>query len=920
MTKSSNNPMLGLFRIELETHCSTLNDGLTKLEKSPDDLELIKLMVRASHSTMGAAKMVKLEPAISLGQALEDSLTAAEQKKMALNQECIKTMLDAVSHFSSMNQASDDELSDWENSHKEQTDKIISALSSLLSTTSPSPDGDDQNTPDDSSATESANQNAPQEKSSTPEIKPTSSVDESMLELFRVEVESNATLMNSSLLELENDPADAKKLEALMRAAHSIKGAARMVGVNAAVAVAHIMEDGFTAAQNGKITLKPAHMDILLTGVDVLNQISLLSAEEHLSWPDQNRAELEELLSAIKQIVEGKTVTSKLKAPAEKKEPTQKQSGMIPDQSTTSHAPTDGIVRVSANRINRLIGLSGEFMVASGWVNSYSNSLLAVKKRQNDLITTMENLRATLEESNIDEHSRVLLTDAQNKADICRQSLAERLSELEDFDRRTEILAGRLNHEVISSRMRPFKDGIQGFQRMIRDVSRSLDKKVDLKITGENTQVDRDILQKIEAPLNHILRNAVDHGIEIPEERVVFGKPEKGTIHLEAFHNAGMLSIVVSDDGKGVDIDDLKQKIIKKGMVNAEMAKNLSESELLDFLFLPGFSTRDEVTEISGRGVGLDVVHSTIQEIRGQIRSSSTPGHGLRIHLQLPLTLSVIRCLMVEINGESYAFPLARIQNITKLHKSEIEVLENLQYFTNQGHHVGLIDASQVFGKEGELIKGDTLEVIILGDRNNRYGIVINRFLGEHNLAVHTLDSRLGKVKDISAAAITDDGVPTLIIDVDDMLLSIENLISDRRLNKIKGAASNETTLKKKCVLIVDDSLTVREVERKLLESKGYQVDIAVDGMDGWNTVRTGEYDLVISDVDMPRMNGIEFVSMIKQDPNLKSIPVMIVSYKDRQEDRELGLDAGADYYLTKGSFHDETLVDAVVDLIGEAE
>lgn len=953
MTKSSKNPMLDLFRIELDTHCSTLNKDLARLEKSPDDLELfnelVNQMKRAANAIMGAAKMVKLKPAITLGHNMEDCLEAVQQGEITLNQVCVRVLLESTSYLASMNKASDNELDEWENTHEDKINKISAAISSLYATSdsqdttreinTEEPDKiqviNPDSTPDVTADSAPDITTAP--KASIPEIKPTTSVDESMLELFRVEVETNVETLNSSLLDLENNPEDTEKLEALMRAAHSIKGAARMVGVNAAVAVAHIMEDGFTAAQDGKITLQPEHMDVLLDGVDMLNQISLLSAEEHLTWPSQHQAELEGLLVAIMQIVEGEAVTKQPKAPTTNTKTVDENNSASTNEvanekarkstrATTKAAspgsknnPTDGVVRISTSRINRLIGLSGEFMMASGWISSHSNSLLSIKKKQAELITTIEKLRVILEENDSDEHSKSLVSDAQNMADNCKQSLTDRLSELEDFDRRTGILAGRLNHEVISSRMRPFKDGIQGFQRMVRDVARSLNKKINLKVSGENTQVDRDILQKIEAPLNHILRNAVDHGIESPEERIKNGKPETGTIHLEAIHNAGMLSIIVTDDGRGIDLENLRLKIVEKGMVNDKMARNLTESELLDFLFLPGFSTREEVTEISGRGVGLDVVHSTIQEIRGQIRSSTTPGNGLRIHLQLPLTLSMIRCLMVDIGGESYAFPLARIHNITKIHKSEIETLENLQYFTDQGNHIGLIDASQVFNKDPSHKNNEILEIIIIGDRNNRYGVVINGFLGEHSLAVHALDSRLGKIKDISAAAITDDGKPTLIIDVDDMLMSIEDLVSGKRLHKIKRAASNDTAVKRKCVLVVDDSLTVREVERKLLESRGYQVEIAVDGMDGWNTVRTGEYDLVISDIDMPRMNGIEFVSMIKQDPNLKSIPVMIVSYKDRQEDRELGLDAGADYYLAKGSFHDESLIDAVVDLIGEA-
>jgi two-component system sensor histidine kinase and response regulator WspE len=564
------------------------------------------------------------------------------------------------------------------------------------------------------------------------------------------------------------------------------------------------------------------------------------------------------------------------------------------------------------------MGLAGEFRVSAGWIRTHTASMLTLKKRQSELMVLLDHLQTVTEEHELGDRARTLLRDAQQKADDCRQALAARLAELDDFDRRTGNLSGRLSHEVISSRMRPFGDGVHGFQRMVRDVARSLGKQVDLRIVGTDTQVDRDILDKIEAPLNHILRNAVDHGLETPEERMAAGKPAEGTIVLEAMHNAGMLSIIIKDDGRGVDLDALRRKIVAKGMVSEGMARDLSESELLDFLFLPSFSTRDQVTEISGRGVGLDVVHNAVQEMRGQIRASTKPGKGLRLNLQLPLTLSVVRSLMVEIGNELYAFPLARVESILKVERSAIATVEDRQFITHEGQHIGLVDATQVLGCDTGDRADDLLSVVIIGDRSQSYGLVVGRFAGERELAVRALDPRLAKVKDISAAAVTETGEPLLILDVDDMLRSIENLVSGRRLSKVRESEKGTEATGKR-VLIVDDSLTVREVERKLLESRGYDVDVAVDGMDGWNTVRLGSYDLVISDVDMPRMNGIEFVGLIKTDPKLKALPVMIVSYKDRPEDRDRGLQAGADYYLAKGSFHDETLLDAVVDLIGEA-
>jgi two-component system sensor histidine kinase and response regulator WspE len=354
-------------------------------------------------------------------------------------------------------------------------------------------------------------------------------------------------------------------------------------------------------------------------------------------------------------------------------------------------------------------------------------------------------------------------------------------------------------------------------------------------------------------------------------------------------------------------------------MVTEAMAKDLSETELLEFLFLPGFSTREEVTEISGRGVGLDVVHTTVQRMRGVARATTEPGKGTRFHLQLPVTLSIVRVLLVEICGEPYAIPLARIDRTMKLDTSRIESLESRQYFTIDNQHVGIVFASQVFGCNNTPGVNDELSVVVLGERLNRSGLVVDRFMGERSLVVHTLDPRLGKVQDICGASGLENGDPCLIIDVDDMLRSIDILIAGGRLDRIKDSETTTTHAGKR-ILVVDDSITVREVERNMLATRGYQVDVAVDGMDGWNAVRMSDYDLVISDVDMPRMNGFEFVRLIKQDDRLHGTPVMIVSYKDREEDRQRGLEAGADYYLTKGSFHDETLINAVVDLIGTAK
>jgi two-component system sensor histidine kinase and response regulator WspE len=580
------------------------------------------------------------------------------------------------------------------------------------------------------------------------------------------------------------------------------------------------------------------------------------------------------------------------------------------------------------------MGLAGESLVEAKWLETFADSLLKVKANQVRLSSLIDGLQELSGNGNLGEsqYQNRQIEEKMNAlrltASECQQLLGDRHNELELFCQRFSNLGDRLYRQVIATHATPFADRGQSFPRMVRDLARELGKKVNLEIIGKSTLVDRDILERLEAPLFHILRNALDHGIETPQERLAVGKPEEGTIRIEVIHRAGMLLIIISDDGRGIDMETLRQEIIRKNHINPEVANQLTENELMEFLFLPGFSTAKIVTEISGRGVGLDVVHSTVREVGGTLRAVSQPGKGLTIYLQLPLTLSVLRTLLVEISKEPYAFGLARIDRVVMLPRTEIIVSENQPFFMLNDQPVGLISAHQVLELPSQNINKEYLPIVVISDggsrlnsssRLNYYGLVIDRFMGECSLVVRPLDPRLGKVPNINAAALMDDGSPVLIIDVEDIVRSITKIFAAGQLSQVNQSSSQTVTKTYKRILVVDDSITVREMERKLLENNGYQVDVAVNGMDGWNAVRSGEYDLVVTDIDMPRMNGFELTTQIRANGKLKHLPVIIVSYKDREEDRIQGLEAGANYYLTKSSFHDRTLLKAVIDVIGEA-
>ena len=746
----------------------------------------------------------------------------------------------------------------------------------------------------------------------------------SMLDLFRLEVDGQREVLTSGLLSLERNPAAADQLEACMRAAHSLKGAARIVGLGAAVSVAHAMEDCFVAAQDGRLSLGKARVDLMFRGLDLLVRIANTPEAEAAGWaasaPPEVAAFQAELAAALETQPDAPSATpatpASTAAPPEDSA-TPATAAPVPSESKDGK---DRTLRVAAQNLNRLLGLSGESLVESRWLTPFAESLLRLRRMQGEAGRRFNSVQESLAGQGIDEVAQAGLLDLHRRLGECEQFLALRLAELEAFDQRSSSVARRLYDEAIACRMRPFADGIQAFPRMVRDLSHELGKQAHLELIGESTQVDRDVLELLEAPLGHLLRNALDHGMETAAERVAAGKPAEGTLRLEARHAAGMLQVSVSDDGQGIDLAQVRRTVVQRGLTDQATADKLIEAELLEFLFLPGFTVRDVVTEISGRGVGLDAVQNMVKQLRGSLRVSTEPGLGARFQMHLPLTVSVVRTLLTEIGGEAFAFPLAFIDNTLTVRREQIELLEGRQHFSSGGRQIGLVGGLQVLGGNDLALSRGELPVVVVGDQHGRYGVVVDRFLGVRELVVQPLDARLGKIKDISAGALLENGAPVLILDVDDLVRSIDKLIATGHLDKVGNAADGlRKGARRKRVLVVDDSLTVRELERKLIESGGYDVEVAVDGADGWNAVRVGQFDLVVTDVDMPRMDGIGLVTLIKQDPRLHGLPVMIVSYKDREEDRRRGLEAGADFYLTKGSFHDETLLQAVRDLVGEA-
>ena len=750
----------------------------------------------------------------------------------------------------------------------------------------------------------------------------------SMFDLFQTEVQQHCACLADGLIALEQNASDPKMVEPLMRAAHSVKGAARIINLDGAIGLAHSMEECLVRIQKGIEKPTGSRIDELLRGSDILRSLAdHKSEDEARAWLEQEAGPISALAEALnlppKADVSAAVVIAPAAipvapaaipvAPAATPAPAVVKvatpPAATPSAASAPSAASDAAVLVSSSSLERLLQLSGEALVEARRLESIRRTLTRAKIAQRQLTAALDSLQVT------GRHAG----DAMTAVATSRDALDEALHQVEDHLRRGEELASALHNEAVSSRMRPFGDACGGLARSVRDVARTLGKEVRLIIAGEQVPVDREILRQLEAPLGHLVRNAIDHGIESPDERVAAGKTRQASLRVEARHHAGSLIVEVREDGRGIDRTNLRARIISKKLSDASIVETLGDAELFDFLFLPGFSTAAAVTDISGRGVGLDVVQSMAHSVGGSIEVRSSPA-GTSFAMRLPVTLSVVRAAVISIAGETYALALARLERIDRIARSELKTVEGRLTTVIRGEIVGLVHATEILQLKAstQSESADELAIVSVLAGSRTVGFVVDSFLGEEDLVVRRMDARLGDVAHVDAASIRENGDLLLILDADDLVQSALQLLEQGKLRGDEGRAAISKR-KQRRVLVVEDSITVREVERQMLLRAGYAVDTAVDGMDGWNAVQKVKYDLVVSDVDMPRMNGIEFVRKMRADRRYETLPVVIVSYKDREEDRIAGLEAGASAYLTKGSFQDQSFLQTIADLIGAA-
>lgn len=751
--------------------------------------------------------------------------------------------------------------------------------------------------------------------------------DQRFVALFLTELRDQIKDFESDLLTLESNPEDKKTASKLMRASHSLKGASKAVGFHSLTRLAHSMEDLFSLVQKGEGVLVPHAIDTLLKAVDVLHALSRVEASSLERWLADNKSRIEKALhdlsGAFDHCTQDGATANTLKANPE--DVSRIEAGLIETAEKNDRANAQPLtapqvsseesrfLRVSLPHINHLMGLAGEFIVEAKSLELFERGLGRIKAKAQKISADITRMKEKGEAGKREQFFAVgdsLIS--QGKA--LSLDISNLMLEFERFARVSESLSSKFYQEMVESRMRPFSEGTEFLPRLIRDLCKQLSKKAKLTILGKNTLVDREILEKLEPPLTHLVRNAVDHGLETAKDREAKGKSETGLIRVEATHRDGALVISVFDDGRGIDLDLVKKTIIEKKLVHDSIVEKMEEKEAFKYLFHPGFSTSKEVTEISGRGIGLNVVQSTVEQLGGRVVIKNEGG--TLFEMILPLTLSIIRALLVRISDEPYAFPLTKIKKVLYLAREEIFTVEGREYFKDASKNVGLFNGCSILGLKPIQDIADRVPVVVISDGINDYGIQVDCFLGEKEIAIRELDKKIGKVGTVSAGSFMEDGYPLLILDTEGIKASIDKNISESSLSNLNPYKEKKEPGRKKRILIVDDSAIVRRVLSYLLTTEGFEVDQAVDGQDGLKRVKKERYDLLISDIDMPEMTGIELIHKIREEFKEFKLPVILLSYKDESGFSEAMKPLRVSRFFSKSQFQDRIFVEAVRNLV----
>ena len=730
---------------------------------------------------------------------------------------------------------------------------------------------------------------------------------ERLLAAFKTEAEEHIKALSAGLIKLEKAPpahTQEKILETIYRETHSFKGAARAVNITEIESICQSLEGVLASLKRKELNPWPEMFDTLYLAIDTIEKI--LSSG--------NAVEVSKLIEQLTQLKAGEV---KKQAKASKRHPP--KSGK-PKADELEKPVISETIRISLSKLAELFRQTEEMLSVKQTMGQRVTDLRDVSAMvgqwKKDWAKTYQGIRQSLKV----EVQNPKLKEFFDWNFSFEKSIENRLSTLEksaEHDHRA--IGGMIDsllEEMKKSLMFPFSSVLEILPRMVRNLSKDKGKEVQLVLEGDEVEIDRRILEEMKDPIIHLIRNCIDHGIEKPEERARLHKPQEGVVTVAISQVGGdKVEILISDDGSGIGMANVKKAAAKRGVMTEKEVGELNEQKSLSLIFQSGVSTNPIITDISGRGLGLAIVQEKVGKLGGFISVETHLHKGTSFRMLLPLTLATFRGVMVRTSDQLFMIPTANVDRVMRIKQDEIKTVENRETITMDEATFSLVHLDDILEIARKETKYTTSELIamVLGAGEKRIAFIVDEVLSEQEGLVKKLNKQLSRIRNIAGATVLGSGEVIPILNVSDLIKSaVKAAIAPVRT----GVSPEEVEGKRKSIQVVEDSITARMLLKNILESAGYLVETATDGMDAFASLREGAFDLIVSDVDMPRMNGFELTSKIRRDKKLADIPVVLVTALESRKDRERGIDVGADAYIVKSSFDQSNLLEVIKRLI----
>jgi two-component system chemotaxis sensor kinase CheA len=789
-------------------------------------------------------------------------------------------------------------------------------------------------------------------------------IQQELMGIFQAELEENLESVNKGLLSLEKsvEPEEQKEIvTTLFRSAHNIKGSSGVVSLVDIRVLSHRMEDVLKAIQEKKLTINSDLLDTLFSTVDALRDSMTAHLKGELLPEERKTA----LINMLEEAAKGNVPPQKRSSPisdtvpgletpggglvGEKSHPSDlapeslvsqpqnpvakgnlsetqpiPQQELKPAASTTNPRPSSpDSIRVSTAKLDALIESLGELLVICMRSEQLQED---ISHLQQELVVWQKAWRRVrpgfnrllrqkdekIRQDTFQKNDVLPLLDFLSANDQHRKKISGQINTLLPAAINNKNRLGLLSHDLQNrarqTRMMPFEVLFDTFPRLVRDIGRENHKDVYLHIKGAEVEVDRVILDTLKDPLIHILRNAIGHGIEDPAERTEQGKPPAGKICLNVEQKGTVIILEISDDGKGIDLEAVRRTAVRLGFLTEEAAAGLSQQEVLNLIFLPAFSTQDGVNDLSGRGIGLDVAHKNLEQINGLVQVNTEYLKGTSFTFSLPLTMATNDVLLINAAGQVFGLPITNVERILWMEPGNVGSIEGKPVISYDNHPLPLIILAQVLQlpqSRAPVGPAARIPLILVGSAEKRVALQVDNFIGTNEVVIKKLGRQLNRVRNVIGGAILGSGQVVIILNPADLVRDLQT--------RTKETLEPEAMEKRQPhILLADDSITTRTLEKNILENAGYRVTVAADGMEAWEFVQSEKPDIIISDVDMPRLDGFSLTEKVKGDNRFKELPIILVTSLETPADKMRGLNAGADAYITKSSFDQRTLLETI--------